>query len=122
MMSENEPAKGGEYTLGSLSKDILPPPTVAEQNAKKREESRQIIAYIVVISYVILLAINIALPIFLFMRFKSPEQTIEIDQIKELMLAISSVLSGLVGVLGFVVGYYFKSLEDEKKYGKPIKR
>jgi hypothetical protein len=31
---------------------------------------------------------------------------------RDLMLAMSGTLSGLVGVLGFVMGYYFKELDQ----------
>ena len=81
------------------------------------EHSRRIIAYIVVVAYVVLLLINIGLPILLYYS-KPSSQPVTTNDIKDLMLTISSSLSGLVGVLGFIMGYYFKSVEQEKKKEK----
>jgi hypothetical protein len=36
---------------------------------------------------------------------------VSIAQARDLMLAMSGTLSGLVGIRGFVMGYYFKELD-----------
>jgi hypothetical protein len=79
-----------------------------------RESTRQKIAYIVIIAYIILIFLNIILPMVLFLSFWPKDNSIDLVSIKDLMLAISGVLSGFVGILGFIVGYYFKATEQEK--------
>ena len=98
--------------INTLPSHALPRPDTL---TVEKEKARQRIAYIVVIAYVLLVAANIAIPTVLYMQYKPDYQSLNIDNVKDLMLAISSILSGLVGILGFVVGYYFKSIEQDKK-------
>lgn len=79
-----------------------------------REESRKKIAYAVIAAYLFLLLFNISIPIILYLISK-PSTPLQISDIKDLTLAISAAISSLVGILGFVMGYYFKSKEEEKK-------
>ena len=80
-----------------------------------KERSRRVIAFIAVVAYVCLLFVNVLLPILLYWFNRSPDQVIEISDVKDLTLAISSALSGLVGILGFIMGYYFKAAEQEQE-------
>jgi len=86
---------------------------------ERREHSRQIIAYAVIAGYLILLFLNIGIPIAVYWLSlpNDLEKTVPltVSDIKDLTLAISSALSGLVGVLGFIMGYYFKSEEERVK-------
>jgi len=80
-----------------------------------QEYSRQIIAFTLVLAYVVLLGTNIFLPTWLYLQNKPAEVNLQMSDIKDLTLTISSALSGLVGILGFIMGYYFKTVEQEKK-------
>jgi hypothetical protein len=42
---------------------------------------------------------------------------LEIGDIQNLSTAVTTALSGLVGILGFVVRYYFKSVRDSEATG-----
>lgn len=99
--------------INALPKGVLPTPDKPPE--AKKEEARRRIAYIVVIAYVVLVVANITIPTILYMKYKADNQPLNIENVKDLMIAISSILSGLVGILGFVVGYYFKAVEQDKK-------
>ncbi|MBU0976505.1 MAG: hypothetical protein ABIE03_02080 [Patescibacteria group bacterium] len=71
---------------------------------KKREATRERLAYVFVIGVFTLLLIG---AIFGFASNKD-----QVKNITDLLLAFSGILSG---PLGFIVGYYFKRQEDEGK-------
>lgn len=73
----------------------------AEGRANKREGTRSWIALIYVIGY--LLVVIGVLAIGVFNKF-------ELSGYKDLLLAVSGILSG---PLGFIIGYYFKSNKEE---------
>lgn len=79
----------------------------------RREDARRNIAYCVVAVYLFLVLINIGLPVGLYMAFRN-KGPFTIGDVKDLTSLITGALASLVGILGFVVGYYFKSLEDKK--------
>lgn len=97
-------------------------PTPPEE---RREHSRQTIAYSVIAGYLLLLLLNISIPFIVYWLSQpsDPQKTVPltVSDIKDLTLAISSAMSGLVGVLGFVMGYYFKSAEDNAKKDESVK-
>lgn len=70
---------------------------------KKRESTREKLAYVFVIG---LFAIIIIVTIFGYVSDKD-----QVQNITDLVLAISGVLSG---PLGFIIGYYFKRQEEEQ--------
>ncbi|TWP33606.1 hypothetical protein [Leekyejoonella antrihumi] len=74
----------------------------------RQEDARQHIAYWVLGAYLALLVINIGVPLGLYIAFR-PHQSVTVSDTKDLIVAISSAMGSLVGVMGFVVGYYFKS-------------
>lgn len=78
------------------------------------EKSRERIAYAFVAGYLILLLFNVSIPVILYWISKPKDTPLSIDEVKDLTLAISSAISGLVGVLGFIMGYYFKAKEVEQ--------
>lgn len=80
-----------------------------------KEKSRQNIAYLVIVAYIILISLNIILPLVIFFSYWPAENSIQLTDIKDLMIAISGVLSGFVSILGFIVGYYFKAVEGQAK-------
>jgi hypothetical protein len=77
--------------------------------AKMQEDVRREIAKPLVFAYLVLLALSILVPVALLWL---PHVSVdEFTNARDLMLAMSGALSGLVGILGFVMGYYFKALE-----------
>lgn len=102
--------------MTSSRRDDIPRPDLKplaphQKRANDREDARKTIAYILVIVYVLLVVTNVALPVILFMTNR-PAGPFLMSDVKDLSAAISSIVAGLVGILGFVVGYYFKSIDD----------
>lgn len=93
-------------------------PKTAEKPHKpltqRQEDARHTIAYFLLIAYIALLVVNVGVPVALFVMFH-PTDALTMANTKDLILAISGSLGGLSGILGFVVGFYFKSVEQEKE-------
>jgi hypothetical protein len=108
----SEPIKPVDASIALPGGSELDPPS---HSAKTRRE----LAWAVVIGYLVLLAIVIAMPV-VFLFAKNPP----VDDVQKIIGALSGTLSGLAGILGFVVGYYFKAEESShqpersKKPGK----
>lgn len=81
-----------------------------------KESARTQIAQRVIKYYLIMTAVNVTLPCLLFF-LPRPSNGLQLADVRDLILAISAGLASLVGVLGFIVGYYFKSEES----GQPTK-
>jgi len=109
--------KQTEETLRADKKEIssLEPgkylPSPEELHRRQREQTRQIIAYVVVGAYIFLVVLNLVLPFYLYIQKGTPDEVVSIRDVKDLIQAISGVLSGFVSIVGFVVGYYFKAAE-----------
>ena len=88
----------------------LPPPE--KVLPLQREKARQRIAYVVVGAYIFLVVLNLALPFYIYAQKGAPSEVLSIRDVKDLIQAISGVLSGFVSMLGFVVGYDFKAAEE----------
>lgn len=73
----------------------------AEQRATKRESTRSYIALIYVIAYLAIVAAALSI---------STLKEYSIQDNKDLLLAISGILSG---PLGFIIGYYFKASSEK---------
>ncbi len=73
----------------------------SDSRANKREGTRSVIALIYVIGYLIIVISVIVTGIF---------KNFELTGYKDLLLAVSGILSG---PLGFIIGYYFKASKDE---------
>jgi len=99
-----------EPTPHSVSQ-VSPPDTAPVA----KEKTRSSLAWVVLVGYLALLAVNVGGPLVLLSI-----SDINASGAKDLILAISGALSGLVGVLGFVVGYYFKlDLQDRSPSADP---
>ena len=76
----------------------------------KQEDARWNIARYLVRAYLALLALSILIPM-LMLWIPHVANAFPVTDVRDLMLAMSGALSGLVGILGFVTGYYFKALD-----------
>lgn len=86
-------------------------PRLKSLGRREREDSaRKNIAYIVVAAYVFFLAVSVAPAIVYFVRSDS----VTLEEVKELSASLAVGVSSLSGVLGFVLGYYFKASEDKR--------
>ena len=72
-----------------------------EKRADKREDTRSTIALVYVIGYLIVVAGVLIIGV---------STKLELSGYKDLLLAVSGILSG---PLGFIIGYYFKSNKEE---------
>lgn len=90
-------------------KTMTPARTTPTDLAAQEADARRSIAQYLVLAYVVLLAFSVVIPTALI--WIPHVTTTSVTNSRELMLAMSGTLSGLVGILGFVMGYYFKSLD-----------
>jgi hypothetical protein len=92
-------------------------PTLPEQiaaRAKSEDLARGRIAILVVSVYLLLVTLNVIIPITLYLISK-PTQALSISELREISLVVSTAISSVLGILGFVLGYYFKASEDLKQ-------
>jgi len=82
------------------------PPTLPE----RQEDARRKIAFSFIVVYLLLLAANVAVPLVLLVT-----HTVNLDEMKDLVLSVSAALGNIVGILGVVIGFYFKAAETESK-------
>jgi len=87
-----------------------------------REDARKSIAHSLVVAYVALLAFSIIIPMGLMFVPHVINNSVSVSDARDLMLAMSGTLSGLVGILGFVMGYYFKELDKQSEVTASSKR
>lgn len=79
------------------------PATNVPAIAIKKENARSQIAFLYVSSF-----LGIILVVFLYAVIRA----LEINNIKDLLITVSGIMSG---PLGFIIGYYFKSEDDNSK-------
>lgn len=91
-------------TLPSITTQLRSP-------AEVKEDARWTIARRLVLAYVALLAFSLFVPMALLWTPRV-SNGFSVSDARDLMLAMSGTLSGLVGILGFVMGYYFKELDN----------
>ena len=92
--------------MSSRTKELEVDPQLEKRSAlnraDKREDTRSKIALYYVIGYLALVFCTLVL---FYVR------TLEVNDLRDLLLALSGILSG---PLGFIIGYYFKShFQDE---------
>jgi hypothetical protein len=91
-------------------------PTLRERSVPQRQEdARSRIAFVLIALYVVLLLANIGVPVGLYLSSGGNKGPLTISDMKDMTLAISAALGSLVGILGVVVGFYFKSWADAPK-------
>jgi hypothetical protein len=85
------------------------PPLLGVESTPEQQRARGWITPLVVGGYLALVLVNVGIP----MAFVGANvRNLETIDIQNLSTAVTTALSGLVGILGFVVGYYFKSVRD----------
>ena len=69
-------------------------------------EQRRWISKGLIAAYLVLLVIVTVTPLVLY--FMRGPQTVTADEISDLATGVAAPLTGLVGLLGFVLGFYYK--------------
>ncbi len=77
-----------------------------DETRREHAGSRRRLGPLLAWGYLLLLFSIVLMPVVLVL--KQPD-ALKAADVRDLVLAASSSLSGLVGLLGFVIGYYFKS-------------
>jgi len=103
-------SKRTEDTLPDLNSHIT----------RRQEDARARIAYAFVGGYLILLLTNIMVPVVLFLT-ASTKHPFGASDMSNLTGQLSAAVSSLLGVLGVVLGYYFKATTDERR-GKSLRK
>lgn len=96
---------------------VTPAPTTPTSLAEKEADARRSIAQRLVLAYIALLAFSVIIPTALI--WIPNIAATSVADARDLMLAMSGTLSGLVGILGFVMGYYFKALDKSSETEAP---
>jgi hypothetical protein len=94
--------------------ELQAPSITASYPAKKDADARAKIALILVAAYVVLLLANIAVPIWLTRIDPAPGSEV-VAAVKDLSGPLAAGVTSLTGVLGFVLGYYFKAEEVKRE-------
>lgn len=76
-----------------------------------REDARRTIAIALVFAYLGILALNIAVPVALLLWIGRTAPSAELSAIKDILALVAAGTGSVTGVIGFVLGYYFKSEE-----------
>jgi hypothetical protein len=88
----------------------VPQRITAEQ--RREGEARRKIAFILVWAYLAIITLDIIAPVIIVKLLGS--KTGQINAVRTISEEIAPLITAVVGVLGFVLGYYFKSEEKEK--------
>lgn len=113
MSTSGSPAPA-EFPLPSRPRAVaealnLRPDEVREPPPPDPSQTRHNVALIVLWGYLALLTVAVLTPL-LLLTFRGTT----VDDATRVLVALTGSLSGLVGILGYVIGYYFKG-EDIKK-------
>jgi hypothetical protein len=92
--------------------DVLPGNVERPTLPERQEDARRTIAFALISVYLVLLVANIAVPIVLYLN-SHPKTSMSLADLKDMTLVMSAALANLVGILGFVVGFYFKAMEEK---------
>jgi hypothetical protein len=79
--------------------------------SKQESDARKAIAGRLVWAYMLLLLASVAVPVVLFFTAQQVPDANAISAIKEISAPATAAVSSVTGVIGFVLGYYFKSEE-----------
>lgn len=99
--SAGAPTEAARIRLPMLSK---------ENRADREDRARTWIAYVFVGGYILVLICSLV-PVWVFLSQHSP---LSMNDLKDVAGVIAAAVSSLTGLLGFVLGYYFKAAEDKR--------
>jgi uncharacterized membrane-anchored protein len=102
---------GGSASATRVATTLEQPANHPVSIAEKEADARRSIAQWLVLAYIGLVAFGVMTSVIMLWIPRSA-QTFTVADVKEVMGSITGVLTGLVGVLGFVMGYYFKSVDS----------
>ena len=103
--------KGAPSRYNNVSK-VLRLPTEEIEEKRREGDARRTIALRLVWAYMALLFLTVVIPLVLYWIDPAPAN---VSVIKDLSGPLTTGISSLTGVIGFVLGYYFKS-EDRKAH------
>lgn len=87
-------------------------PDVIEE-VRREGDARRLIALRLVWAYLGLLLLSVIIPVILYLIVSRTSTVDAVATIKDLSAPLTAGVSSVTGVIGFVLGYYFKS--EEKK-------
>lgn len=100
----------GAPTAEYQGQDLSPMTAHVIAQAQKEGDARRSIASRLVWAYVALLFVTLLVPVTLYLAAPVPSSS-QLSAIKDLATPLSAGLSSVTGVVGFVLGYYFKTEE-----------
>jgi hypothetical protein len=103
-------ASGGQQELLDVSA-LEPLAADRAYQAKRDTDARVTIARVLVLAYLTLLAAQVLTP-FIVLEFASTPDSQVLAAIETMTKPIAAAITSLTGILGFVLGYYFKSAES----------
>jgi hypothetical protein len=80
-----------------------------------KEDARRTIALTLVWAYLAVLAINAIIPVVMLLWVGTSASSAELSAVKDFIAPIAAGTASVTGVIGFVLGYYFKSEEIQRK-------
>jgi hypothetical protein len=102
-----------EEQSAALEVQALEPLTADRSYRTKRDaDARVTIAKSLVVAYLVLLAAQVLAP-FILTRSANALDSQVLDAIDTLTKPVAAAITSLTGILGFVLGYYFKSEESK---------
>src|SRR6516162_1894141 len=116
-MPAAEPSQPGRLVQGSPETVTALPVLPTKSIEELQEGTRQDIARRLIFAYLLLLGFTLVIPVVSLWIPHVGNNGYSVTDARDLMLAMSGTLTGLVGILGFVMGYYFKAF-DKPPEGK----
>jgi hypothetical protein len=80
-----------------------------------REDARRTIAITLVCAYLAVIVLNAAIPVGMLLWIGKAASPAELSGVKDILAIVTAGTTSVTGVIGFVLGYYFKSEEKERK-------
>lgn len=113
------PSAASQSAVEGRKVSALSPAAAAEIEIKQKEsDARRSIAMKLVYAYVAVLTLSVLVPVGLYVLGTSgAEEGDRREAVREISAPLAAGLTSLTGVLGFVLGYYFKSAERMSESG-----
>lgn len=109
MAASGAPADSGSGDdVSTLSKIPADPANV-------KEDARRTIAITLVWAYLGVIAVNAIIPVALLLWAGSSASSTELSSVRDFIAPVTALTGSVTGVIGFVLGYYFKTEEVQRK-------